>query len=171
MSSPELDRARYGTKPRRGDHFLGFWLTLVIEGRGYGRLSDARRARKTIEKFVRDTEPALAEAGPEAYFGALRDAARIYFETTLTDPAYSSTMFGLKRLSLDELRAKIATEAASTLSVTVDSHLETNTARQLPQLWVEGYLEALPEGAGSLRAALAKRQSAAEAVGHLLEPH
>lgn len=169
MSSPELDRARYGGKQGKGDHFLGFWLALVVEGRGYGRLSDARRARKTIERFVRDTQPALEAAGPEAYFGALRDAARIYFETTLRDPAYSSTMFGLKRLTHEELQAKIATEAATTLSVTVDSNLETDTARQLPRLWVEGYLEALPDGAASLRGALARRNSAADAVGHLLE--
>ncbi len=170
MSSPELDRARYGTKAAKADHFLGFWLSLVIEGRGYGRLSDARRARRTIDAFVADTAPALAEAGPEAYFGALRNAARLYFDTTLTDPAYSSTMFGLKRLSPEELRGKIANEAASALSVIVDSNLETDTARQLPRLWVEGYLEALPDGDPALRGALMKRASAADAVGHLLDP-
>ncbi|AQP48192.1 hypothetical protein BW730_12465 [Tessaracoccus aquimaris] len=170
MTSPLLERARYGTKPGKADHFLGFWLSLVIEGRGYVRASDARRARKTIDAFVADTAPALAEAGPEAYFGELLDAARLYFGTTLTDPAYSSTLFGLKRISNEELHGKIANEAASALQVIIDSNLETDTARRLPQLWVEGYLEAIPNGADELRRALAKRPSAFDAVGHLLDP-
>lgn len=170
MTSPELERARYGSKPGTGDRFLGFWLELVIEGRGYGRLGDARRARKTIVKFVKATAPALAEAGAVAYFGELRDAARLYFDTTLNDPAYASTLFGLKRISNDELLGKIANEAASALAVMVDSNLETDTARQFPRLFVEGYLEALPDGAERLRRALTRRPNAADAVGHLLDP-
>ena len=170
MTSPELERARYGTKKAKADHFLGLWLTILTEARGYTRAADARRTRRTIDAFVRDTASALAEAGPDAYFDALRDAARIYFDTTLTDPTYSSILFGLKRLSPDELRGKTANEVAVSVAIMVDSNLETDTARQLPRLWVEGYLEAIPNGADALRRALAKRPSAADAVGHLLEP-
>jgi len=165
MTSPELDRARYGTKATRADHFLGFWLALVIEGRGF----DPRRARRTIDRFVKDTAPALAEAGPTAYFDALRDAAALYFETTLNDPGYASTLFGLKRISNDELHGKIANEAAAAISVMVDSNLETNTARQFPRLWLEGYLRVLPGDVELMRAALAKRTSASDAVMHLLD--
>ncbi|NHB85294.1 hypothetical protein G7085_13430 [Tessaracoccus sp. HDW20] len=164
MTSPELDRARYGRKATKADHFLGFWLALVIEGRGF----DARRARRTIDKFVKETAPALAEAGPTDYFNAMRDAAILYFETTLNDPGYASTLFGLKRISNEELHGKIANEAAAAISVMVDSNLETNTARQLPRLWLEAYLQVLPGDVQMMRAALAKRRSANEAVGHLL---
>lgn len=165
----ELERARYGTRPTRvgatrADHFLGFWLALVIEGRG----GDARRARRTIEKFVRDTTPARMEAGP-AYFDALRDAAALYFETTLDDPAYASTLFGLKRISAEELHGKIANEAAAAIAIMVGSNLETDTARQFPRLWLEGYLLVLPGDRELMRGALTKRPSAADAVAHLLD--
>lgn len=170
MTSPELDRARYGSTPGKADHFLGFWLNLVIEGRGYVRASDARRVRKTIDKFVADTAAAHSDAGPDAYFGALREAARLYFGTTLTDPAYSSTLFGLKRISNDELRNKIASEAASTLQVIVEANAATETAQRLPGLWIEAYLEAMPDAGDALRGAIAKRRGLGDSVNHLFDP-
>lgn len=167
MASPELELARFGTSGK-ADHFLGFWLSLIVEARGFVGAGDARRIHKSIQRFLNDTAAARETAGTEAFHAELRDAARSYWRTTQTDPSYSSSLFGLMRIGPDELRRKVATEATRTVQMLLEVGFEHETARQLPQLLIEALLETLPDVRPVLREALRKRPQAEAAVGHLV---
>lgn len=168
MASPELDLARYG-KTGKANHFLGFWLSLIVEARGHVTAADTRRIHKSITRFLKDTAPAAEAAGIAAFHAELLEAAALYWETTQTDPSYSSTLFGLKRISPEELDAKVAAEAARTVSMLADINVADETARQLPRLLIEAMLRVMPKARDGVRAAVAKRPAAQASVGHLLE--
>lgn len=168
MASPELELARYG-KTGKADHFLGFWLSLIVEARGYVTAGDSRRIHKAISRFLKETAPAAEAAGIEAFHAELLDAAARYWETTQSDPSYSSTLFGLKRISPEELGAKVATEAARTVQMIIEINVAQDTATQLPRLLIEAMLQAIPASRDALRAAIDKRPAAQASVGHLLE--
>lgn len=158
---PALDLARHGNG--NGDKFLGLWVALMVMARNG---SDTRR---TIVEFVsdRDVVAAVDAVGEGPVLEQLRDAAAVYFTTCLTDPQYSSTMFGMKRLSVDQIHAKAADEAAHTLRMMLDSQALDGVAAGLPDALVGGFLDALaPQGEQPLRAALAKHP----ALAHLSPP-
>ncbi len=159
-----LERARY-SKDGRADRFLGFWLNMAVEARGGGH-AEVKRATRTINRFLSDTTEAFAE-GPDAYFAELRDAAARFWRTTQTDPAYSSSLFGLQRLTPERLLDKVMTEATSTVALLLAANVERDTARQFPRLLVEGLLDVLPDAKQHLRVALTQRPEALEAVGYL----
>ncbi|SHJ90179.1 hypothetical protein SAMN02745244_03541 [Tessaracoccus bendigoensis DSM 12906] len=167
MAPEELELARYG-RSGKADHFLGFWLSLIVEARGFVGAGDARRVRKAILRFLSDTAAAEQAAGAEVFQAELRDAARRYWGTTQTDPSYSSNLFGLMRIGPGELRVRVATEAAKTVQMLIELKIDDNTARQLPTLLIEALIETLPDIRPALLATLAKRPQAAAAVGHLL---
>lgn len=166
-SSP-LSRARY--LPGGGDRFLGFWLSLGVEGRAGGISSGERGARRIIDGFLREHGKTVDAVGEDAFFDELRDAAERYWATCLDDSAYGSTLFGMKRLPKDELAGKMANDAAATLAVIVGSGSRGAGAERLPRTMIEGYLGAVPQGQTTLRAALAKRPKVLAKVGHLLDP-
>lgn len=167
MASRELERARYGDNGK-ADRFLGFWLTMAVEGRE-ARRAEVKRARRTIVAFLADTSDAFEEAGPQAYFDELRDAAVRYWGTTQSDPSYSSSLFGLQRLKPEALRAKVVGEASDTVALLIAADVERDTARQLPRLLIEALLVVLPDAKVELRAALSRHPAALEAVGYLTE--
>ncbi|AQP45609.1 DUF6553 family protein [Tessaracoccus flavus] len=156
---PALRLARHG-KNDDGDRFVGLWVEVMVAGR---QGSDARRVVKHF--FRGDVAAALDSAGPGAFAVELRDAARIYVASCLTDPQYTSTMFGMKRLADDDVRAKIANETARALSA-LGVGQEPSGAELLPVALVGGYRDALGPGSEeALRAALG--QTGAR-YGHLL---
>lgn len=163
---PDLELARYGKK-HSGDRFVGFWLALVIEGRQYGLRSDVRQTRRIVEKFFRgaDVRTALGTAGQDALFEELRDAARVYFESCLVDPQYSSTLWRTNRIEPEKLRGKMARDTAVTLAILCDSGVLTGIATTLPVLLTDGLLRALaPHGADELGRAVARSDSAIRAL-------
>ena len=161
-----LERARYGKK-HDGDRFVGFWLALVMEGRQYGVRPNFRQTRKVVEHFLmgRDMQAATASAGQEAVNDQLRDGARVYFASCLTDPQYSNTLWRTNRIEPVKLRSKMARDAANTLALLADSDVLVAVAAQLPTLLTEGFLGALaPAGAEELSAAVAANPSAVRAM-------
>lgn len=160
---PTLRRARYGRRDD-GDRFLGFWLGLMVDGRQHRLTPSLTRLRRGIEGFYagRDVRAATAAAGQEAVDAQLRDAAAVYFQTCLTDPNYSSLVWGMNRLQPEQLRAKAARDAAGTLAAIVESRGATGAAAALPGLLVDGFLEVFGEpGRDALRDAVAKSASLA----------
>lgn len=149
---PDLQRARYAKNG--GDRFLGLWVNLLADARQH---ADARR---TIVRFFKDraVAAALGSAGEDAVVAHLRDAARLYFATSLTDPQYTSTLLGLKRLPIEEVHGKAAIEVVDTLMALEASKAIDGPAARLPQALVSGFVEALgPDGVAPLRGALAKK--------------
>ncbi len=116
-----LERARFGRRLGTGDRFVGFWLELAVAGRNASLGGDRRNVARTIRAFFKGTRAAVDEAGVDALHAELRDAAQLYWGSCLTDPQYSSTLFGLKRLDDAELRGKIALEYAQAARLMVDS--------------------------------------------------
>lgn len=86
---PALARARYRTKPA-GDRFVGLWLDVLVTVR------NGRSPRATIARFYADADVrnAIGTVGQDLVDAQLRDAARLYAETCLTDPAFSSGCSG-----------------------------------------------------------------------------
>ena len=163
---PVLELARYGKK-HDGDRFVGFWLALVIEGRQYGLRSDTRQTRRIVERFFkgREVAAALQTAGLETLYEQLRDAARVYYASCLTDPHYSSTLWRTNRIEPERLRGKMAQDTAHTLALLADSGALTGVAQSLPALLTDGYLRSLaPHGAEELGRAVAQNPSAVRAL-------
>ena len=129
-----LERARFGRRLGTGDRFVGFWLELAVAGRNASLGGDRRNVARTIRGFVKDTRAAVDEAGVAALHAELRDAAQLYWGSCLTDPQYSSTLFGLKRLDDAELRGKIALEFAQAARLMIDSGALDGPAADLPGL-------------------------------------
>ena len=152
---PALDRARYGKPGKsRPDKFVGLWVHRLAASR------QGADARRVITDFFtsRDVAAAIAESGEEAVGQQLTHAAGAYFATCLRDPQYSSTMLGLKRLPIDEVRGKVANEAVATLATIDDSRSAVGPAAVLPSALIAGYREALGEtGEQPLQGALAKK--------------
>ncbi len=144
-----VENARY----RGGDQFLGFWLRLVVDSRDGATPSGMRRVRSTVDGFRRETLDASPSAEAEAYFAELLDAAERYFDTTLTDPAYATSMFGLKRLSTKQLHDKIAGQTAKVAGMLAG--LREDFPGRLAQVWLQGYSNAIPRGHAALARALA----------------
>ena len=159
---PTLRRARYG-KRDDGDRFLGFWLTILVHARQDRLTPSLTQVRRAVEGFYagREVRAAVAAVGLPAVQDQLRDAAAVYFQTCLTDPQYSSVVWGMNRLQPDQLRAKAAKDAASALAALVECRAGS-PAEELPPLFVDGFLEVFGEpGRDALRPALAKRSSLA----------
>ncbi|MHA6523292.1 DUF6553 family protein [Tessaracoccus sp. G1721] len=159
---PALRVARYG-KHDDGDRFLGFLLSLMIDARQHRLTPSLTRMRRTIEAFYsgRDVKAAREAVGQETIDAQLRDAAAVYFQTCLTDPQYSSVVWGMNRLQPEQLRAKAAKDAAGTLEAVVGSRA-TGPAEALPGLFVDGFIEVFGDpGREALRDAAAKKPSLA----------
>lgn len=165
-----LELARFGARRGQGDKFVGFWLELAIEARNYPRVRDARAARRVVERFYRGIGAAIEEAGVEALNSELRDASGLYWNSCLTDSQYSSTLFGMKRLSVEELRGKAANEAAELIGLLADTGVLSGPSAGLPGLVVDGFLTAFPEASAELRAAVERRPSAVEAAAAFPDP-
>lgn len=163
---PHLELARYGRK-HDGDRFVGFWLALVIEGKQYGLRSDARQTRRIMDRFFsgREVRAALEAVGVDALHEQLRDAATVYYNSCLTDPHYSSTLWRTNRIEPEKLRNKMARDTATTLALLADSNGLVGVARTLPVLLTDGLLRALaPHGAEELGRAVAQNPSAVRAM-------
>lgn len=166
MLDPALETARYG-KLRDGDRFVGFWLALVMEAKQRRLRPTEREARRILERFWsgRDVRAALAAVGVKAFNDQLRDAAKVYFTTCLTDPQYTSTMWRMNRIEPDKLRKKMAVDTANTLALLAESGGLVGEAVQLPTLLTDGFLNALaPHGAEELGEAVARNPSAVRAM-------
>ena len=149
-----LCNSRYGRN--NGDRFVGLWVELFVAARQRG---DARRILKGF--FKGDVARAVEQAGSPAVIEQLHDAARIYVDSCLTDPQYSSTLFGMKRLPQEELRGKLANETAAVLGLLAQAPLE-GPAASVPDALVGGYFAALgPDAEEDLRAALEKHPAGA----------
>ena len=163
---PDLEAARYG-RNHAGDHFVGFWLELMIEAR-HGRLRPvAVRTRRLLDRFWAQpaVSTALATVGDSAFNDQLSDAAAIYFTSCLTDPQYSSTMWRMNRIEPEKLRNKMATETANTLALLADSGGLVGPGARLPDLLTDGFLKALaPNGATELAEAVAQNPAAMRAM-------
>lgn len=163
-----LERARFGRRLGSGDRFVGFWLELSVAGRNAPISNGSKGVAKTVKKLLKDTSAAFDEAGEEAVLAELRDAAQLYWGTCLTDPQYSSTLFGMKRLQDAELRGKLAAEFAATSQVMVESAALTGVAAQLPRLFLDGLLLAVPGLESQVQEALAKKPAVAALVADRL---
>lgn len=151
-----VESARYRGE---GDRFLAFWLLLVVDSRDGATTAGVRRVRATVDGFRREMADALSDAGDEPYFAGLLDAAERYFGTTLTDPTYATSMFGLKRLSTEQLHGKIADQAAKVAGMLAG--LREDFPRRLTQVWLQGYSNAVPQGRDALARALSTFPEAA----------
>ena len=163
---PAVELARYGKK-HDGDRFVGFWLALVIEGRQYGLRSDTRQTRRVIDRFFsgREVAAALEAVGVETLYEQLRDAARVYYDSCLVDPQYSSTLWRTNRIEPEKLRGKMARDTAHTLGLLADSGALVGLARPLPTLLTDGLMRSLaPYGAEELARAVAQNPSAVRAM-------
>lgn len=159
---PLMRLARHG-KRDDGDRFLAFWLSLMVDARQHRLTPSLTRMRRTIEAFYagRDVKAATAALGRRALDEQLRDAAAVYFQTCLTDPQYSSVVWGMNRLQPEQLRAKAAKDAATTLDAVVGSGA-TGPAEALPALLVDGFVEVFGEpGREALRDAVATKRGLA----------
>ena len=109
----------------------------------------------------REVTAAREALGQRVIDDQLRDAAAVYFQTCLTDPQYSSVVWGMNRLQPEQLRAKAAKDAATTLEAVVGSRA-SGPAEALPGLLIDGFLEVFGEpGRDALRDAVAKKPSLA----------
>ncbi|MGO1384481.1 MAG: DUF6553 family protein [Arachnia sp.] len=163
---PALALARYGKK-HDGDRFVGFWLALVIEGRQYGLRADTRQTQRIVKRFFagRDVVAAVGLIGADALHEQLRDAAEVYYDSCLSDPQYSSTLWRTNRLEPEKLRGKMARDTAKTLGLLGDSGALAGLARPLPTLLTDGLLGSLaPHGAEELARAVAQNPSAVRAM-------
>lgn len=151
-----LERARFGRRLGTGDRFVGFWLELAVAGRNASLGGDRRNVARTIRAFFKGTRAAVDEAGVDALHAELRDAAQLYWGSCLTDPQYSSTLFGLKRLDDAELRGKIALEYAQAARLMVDSGALLGPAADLPGLYLDGLLLAAPGLQDQVRAVVSR---------------
>lgn len=166
---PDLELARYGGARGKQDKFLGFWLHLVVDSRQH---SDPRSLAKIVKRFFegREVAAAVASAGAPAVQAELTDAARLFFESSLNDSQYSSSLFGLKRLTPDAVRAKAAGDAARLVALLARSGTLDGPAEPLPRLFVDGYLAAMaPHGAHELREAVEHHPAAAAIIRSLFE--
>lgn len=150
-----LHLARYGKK-NDGDRFVGLWVELFVSARQQGN------AVRAVKRFFKgDVARAVESAGVDDVATALRDAARVYFETCLTDPQYSSTLFGMKRLPQEEVHGKMAVETALLLGLLAHAGLE-GPSETVPGALIGGYADALgPDAVTDLRAALETRPAGA----------
>lgn len=166
--APELERARYGAN-RKGDRFVAFWLALLVEGRQSKLRPDPRRVGRTIDHFLndRDVVAATDALGRTAVDDQLADAAATYFQSCLTDPTYSTLVWGMSRLNADQLRGKAARDAVDTLLM-VEAGSDDATAERLARLMVAGYVEVFGEpGEAVLRAEAERRPALASLVSAL----
>lgn len=164
--NPALEIARYGKK-HDGDRFVGFWLALMIEGRQYGLRSDTRQTWRVVERFFkgREVSAAVQTAGRESLYEQLRDAAKVYYDSCLTDPQYSSTLWRNNRIEPEKLRGKMARDTAHTLGLLADSGALAGMAQRLPSLLTDGFLRSLaPHGTEELGRAVAQNPSAVRAL-------
>ncbi len=163
--NPVLRRARYG-KSGDGDRFVGLWLSVMVEARQRRLSPSLVGARKILEGFFRGraVRAAIDEVGENAVYAQLRDAAAVYFQSCITDPNYSTLIWGMSRLEPDTLRAKAAKDAVAGLGVIADSR-SSGRVQALPPLLVDGFVEVFGEpGREALRAAAASRPSVAPFV-------
>lgn len=157
---PALRRARYG-RGGDGDRFVGLWLSIMVAARQLKLTPSLAGVRRTLDSFFRsrDLRAALDAVGEAPVVDQLRDAATVYFQTFLTDPNYSSVVWGMNRLQPDQLRAKAAKDAAQMLVALVGSRAGGLSA-SLPAVLIEGFVEVFGEpGREALRAAAATRLS------------
>lgn len=162
MTSDSLHAARHDGG---GDRFLALFLTLSLEGRNLPQRAGERRLRRLVAEFF--AQPVVREAlnhGDDALDDELADAAATYFQTCLNDSQYTSGLFGLKRLSAQEVRGKIARDfAAMAAAVTASGALPGDGARLLSAL-LTGMRQAVGDGAEELaRDAIAADHRATEA--------
>ena len=100
----------------------------------------------------------------------LTDAARLFFESSPNDSQYSSSLFGLKRLTPDAVRAKAAGDAARLVALLARGGPLDGAAEPLPRLFVDGYLAAMaPHGAHELREAVEHHPAAGDIIRSLFE--
>ncbi len=132
---PALARARYRANGKI-DRFVGLWLdTLVLVRNG-------RSPRRAVERFYADEDlrDAIATVGQDLVDAQLRDAARLYTETCLTDPSFASGLLGLQRLRPDEVRRKLAHQVGAAAAALNDLG---GTGITLARLLDEGYRAAV----------------------------
>lgn len=162
---PALRRARYG-RSDDGDRLIGLWLQIMVVARQRRLSPSLTGARRTIEGFFkgRAVRAAVDAVGETALDEQLRDAAAAYFQSCITDPNYSSLIWGMSRLEPDKLRAKAARDAVAALEVIVDSRAAGH-AEALPPLLVQGFVEVFGEpGHDALRAAAGSKPAVARFV-------
>lgn len=161
-----LEQARFGARGAEADHFLGFWLRLLLDLRMH---ASTQRRQQFLDDFLR--APALLTAieteGDEAVNAALTDGARTYFTTCLNDPKYRTSWFGLKSLSENELHAKVAADAAGILEALAGLSL-TGWGSALPRMLVDGALAAMPGCEANLRAAAVQFPGALRLLDEIL---
>ena len=159
MTSDSLSAARHNG----GDRFLALFLMLGLEGRRLPQRAAERRVRELITEFF--ARPAVRDASPDAVAEELADAAATYFQTCLTDSQYTSAMFGLKRLSTQEVQGKIARDFATTVAAVAASDTADDIGAPLLPALLTGLRQALGDGADELaRTAVAKDRAASQAV-------
>lgn len=102
---PALATARYRSGGK-GDRFVGLWLDVLVTVR------NGRSPRPIVEQFFagEDLRDAIATVGQDQVDTQLRDAARLYSATCLTDPSFSSGLLGLQRLRPEEVARKLDRE-------------------------------------------------------------
>lgn len=158
---PAMELARRGPKGK-GDTFLGFWLEILTDGRQAKFEASRRRTQKTIDAFFRRAEVVQARQvlGDDAVAHELRDAAALFFHTCLTDVAYTSTLFGAKRVSGDQVVLRAAKDTADAVAVIVQSNAVDPLARRLPSLLLAGFVSEIGSVDVLRRALLANRSAA-----------
>ncbi|RMB58158.1 hypothetical protein EAX62_13145 [Tessaracoccus antarcticus] len=163
---PDLDAARYGAK-HDGDRFVGFWLSLVMEGRQYRLRPNARQTRRIMDRFYagKDVVKAFDTVGQDAVNEQLRLAASVYFTSCLTDPQYANTLWRMNRIEPEKLRDKMARDTVNTLAMLGGSGGLVGRAVRLPALLTDGLLDSLaPKGAEELARALEGNPAAMRAM-------
>lgn len=166
--APELQLARFG-RDGKADRFIGFWLEMAVEGRQAKVRLNQRRVHKSLEKFFADQtmRAATSAAGPDAVAGQLREAAAAYFTSCLTDPSYSTLVWGMSRLTPEQVRGKAARDAVDVLAVLAATGPEGQAA-DLPGIWVGAFEDIFGEpGLADLRAVMAKRAELAPLAASL----
>ncbi|MDF1489430.1 DUF6553 family protein [Tessaracoccus caeni] len=162
---PELEAYRRGPKGDI-DRFLGLWIELIVAGKQARTRGGMKRAGRTVSGFLgQKPVKAVLDAGAHDVIDEhLRDSARVYFETCQSDSQYSAVLFGTKRLSAEQVRAKAAAEAAGAIGLLGDSGVLEGVAARLPRLLVDGYLSAFDsdDAASLLRAAISRSDSASK---------
>lgn len=162
---PELEAYRRGPKGDI-DRFLGFWIELIVDGKQARTRGAIKRGTRTVQAFLRQgpVQATLANGGEEAVAEALRDAARVYFETCQSDSQYGAVLFGTKRLSAEQVRAKAAGEAAGAIGLLGDGGALQGFAARFPRFLVDGYLAAFDtdDAASLLRTAITRSESASK---------
>lgn len=164
-----MELARRGPKGNI-DRFLALWLNLLVDGKQAGLGTSVAQVRRAVDHFFGDKQlqAARAAAGDDALADELRNAAEVYFQTCLTDPQYSTTLFRTKRLEADQLEAKAAKDAATIIGALAEAKALDGFAARLPGLVAQGFTGAFgAEAEAALRVAVG-RNAAASRIAPLI---